>query len=139
MSNFFILSILFFSMLNIGKIISSFALCTMFRIKRIQTRKIDMISFSGIPSCFCNIFCLSVHPVIVFGRRFRAHVLRVELEKGDLINQLSSSFILFIILSFDSVVSSSPYRASYPRMMDSSRIRSHSSFIQSFILSNSIR
>ena len=67
------------------------------------------------------------------------HVLRVELEKGDLINQLSSSFILFIIISFDSVVSSSPYRASSPRMMDSSRIRSHSSFIQSFILSNSIR
>ena len=66
------------------------------------------------------------------------HVLRVELEKGDLINQLSPSFILFIIISFDSVVSSSPYRASSPRMMDSSRIRSHSSFIQSFILSNTI-
>lgn len=65
MSNFFILSILFFSMLNIGKIISSFALCTMFRIKRIQTRKIDMISFSGIPSCFCNIFCLSVVRVVI--------------------------------------------------------------------------
>ena len=59
-------------------------------------------------------------------------------RKKDLINQSSISFILFIINSFDSTVSSSPSRAPHPRMMDCSWFRSHSSFIQSFILSNTI-
>ena len=66
------------------------------------------------------------------------HVLRVELEKGDLINQSSASFILFITNSFLSSVLPSPHRVCDPRVMDWSRIRSHSSVIQSFILSNTI-
>ena len=57
------------------------------------------------------------------------------IEKEDLINQSSiQSFILFIINTFHSVVALSPARAPDPRVMDWSRIRSHSSLIQSFIL-----
>ena len=67
---------------------------------------------------------------------WRCH--QFEIEKEDLINQSSLSLILFIINSFDSTVSQSPHRAHSPRVMDWSRIRSHSSFIQSFILSNTI-
>ena len=61
-----------------------------------------------------------------------------EIEKEDLINQSSVSFILFITNSFDSTVLPSPHRVCDPRVMDWSRIRSHSLFIQSFILSNTI-
>ena len=66
-----------------------------------------------------------------------SHLLWVKKEKEDLINQ-SLWFILLIINSFDSTVSSSPWRDAHSRVMDWSRIRSHSSFSQSFILSNTI-
>ena len=49
-----------------------------------------------------------------------------------------NSFILFIISEFEYIVPISPWRAHDPRMIDSSRFRSHSSFIQSFSLSNTI-
>ena len=65
------------------------------------------------------------------------HLLWLEIEKEDLINQ-SSSLILFIINSFDSPVYLSPSKAPNPRVMDWSRFRSHSLFSQSFILSNII-
>ena len=64
-------------------------------------------------------------------------LLWMKWEKEDLINQ-SISIILFIINSFDSTVSISPCKVSYPRVIDWSRIKSHSSIIQSFILSNTI-
>ena len=64
------------------------------------------------------------------------HLLWVKLEKEDLINQSSLSFILFIISTFDSVVLISPLSAAHSRVMDWSWVRSHSSVIQSFILSN---
>ena len=59
------------------------------------------------------------------------HLLGIEIEKEDLINQSSLSFILFIINSFDSVVNISPYIALNLRIMDWSWVRSHSSVIQS--------
>ena len=65
------------------------------------------------------------------------HSLWVASEKGDLIiTQSSSSFVLLIINSFDSLAS--PSRAPHSRMMDLSWVRSHSSFIRLFILSNTI-
>ena len=72
------------------------------------------------------------------------HLLWIESEKEDLINQSSLSLILFIINSFESARAKPkpkwepPLRAPYPSLMDWSRIRSHSSFTQSFLLSNVI-
>ena len=66
------------------------------------------------------------------------HIPWLKIEKEDLINQSSLSFILFITNSFHSTVLPSPHRVCDPRVMDWSRIRSHSSVIQSFILSNTI-
>ena len=61
-------------------------------------------------------------------------------EREGRSDQLSSlSFILFIISLFHPPpVSKQPCRALSPRMMDWSRVRSHSSFTQSFILLNTI-
>ena len=53
------------------------------------------------------------------------HIPWLKIEKEDLINQSSLSFILFIIQELDWAVHKSPARASYPRMMDWSRVRSH--------------
>ena len=83
---------------------------------------------------------LSVH------NRNAIHLLWIESEKEDLINQSSLSLILFIISSFESARAKPkpkpkwepPLRAPYPSLMDWSRIRSHSSFTQSFLLSNVI-
>ena len=50
-----------------------------------------------------------------------------------------NSFILLIISEFIYIVPISPWRAHDPRMIDSSRFRSHSSFIQSLVLSNTIQ
>ena len=47
-----------------------------------------------------------------------------EIEKEDLINQSSLSFILLIINSFDSTVSLSPPRAPNPREIDRSWVKS---------------
>ena len=60
-----------------------------------------------------------------------------ERRKISFINQ-SISIILFIINSFDSTVYLSPARAPIPRVIDWSRIKSHSSISQSVILSNTI-
>ena len=59
------------------------------------------------------------------------HLHWMKIEKGDLINQSSLSVLLFIINSFDSTVLLSPYplRAAISRVMDWSRFKSHSSFI----------
>ena len=59
------------------------------------------------------------------------HLHWMKIEKGDLINQSSVSVLLFIINSFDSTVLLSPYplRAAISRVMDWSRFKSHSSFI----------
>ena len=65
-------------------------------------------------------------------------ILWMKWEKEDLINQ-SISIILFIVNSFDSEVLSSPNRVLNPRVIDWSRIKSHSSISQSFILSNTTR
>ena len=70
---------------------------------------------------------------------YTGKIHRSLIEKEDLINQSSPSFILFIINSFDSVVYWSQANVQFPRVMDSSRIWSHSSFIQLFILSNTIQ
>ena len=60
----------------------------------------------------------------------------MKIEKEDLVNQSQYSFILFIINSFDSLVVLSPSRAYNPSVMDCSSFKSHSSFIHTFILSN---
>ena len=66
------------------------------------------------------------------------NLLWTVIEKEDLINQSSVSFILFMINSFQSLLIILPWRVWYPRVMEWSWFRSHSSFIQSFILSNTI-
>ena len=97
-----------------------------------------------IPSSVSSIMSMSNatiihhHPISLYLYTWNSNpLLWIQIEKGDLINQ-SSSFILFIFNSFDSVVAESQSRASNPRVIDPSRVRSHSSFIQSFILSNTI-
>ena len=59
------------------------------------------------------------------------HLLWMKIEMGYIINQSSLSSLLFIINSFDSTVLLSPYplRAAISRVMDWSRFKSHSSFI----------
>ena len=59
-------------------------------------------------------------------------------QRRKIWSSVSLSFILFIINTFDSIVLVSPWRAPSLRVMDWSWFRSHSSFIQSFILSNTI-
>ena len=67
-----------------------------------------------------------------------SHLLWLEIEKGDLINQSSLSFILFIISVLDFTVLISPLNAPHPRVIDWSWGKSHSSFFQPFILSSTI-
>ena len=78
------------------------------------------------------------YPILLYLSYWNWQCHQFEIEKEDLINQSSASFILLIINSFDSTVSSLPLRVYDPREMDWSWIRSHSSVIQSFILSNTI-
>ena len=78
------------------------------------------------------------YPILLYLSYWNWQCHQFEIEKEDLINQSSASFILFITNSFLSTVLPSPHRVCDPRVMDWSRIRSHSSFIQSFILSNTI-
>ena len=78
------------------------------------------------------------YPILLYLSYWNWQCHQFEIEKGDLINQSSISFILFITNSFLSTVLPSPHRVCDSREMDWSRIRSHSSVIQSFILSNTI-
>ena len=78
------------------------------------------------------------YPISLYLSYWNWQCHQFEIEKEDLINQSSASFILFITNSFLSTVLPSPHRVCDPRVMDWSRIRSHSSVIQSFILSNTI-
>ena len=88
--------------------------------------------------CLIRIHHQSYYPISLCVYHRNCQFLWMKIEKGDLINQLSLSFILFIINSFDLVVQPSPHRAPYSRVIDWSWFRSNSSFIQSFILSNTI-
>ena len=78
------------------------------------------------------------YPISLYLSYWNWQCHQFEIEKEDLINQSSASFILFITNSFLSTVLPSPHRVCDPRVMDWSRIRSHSSFTQSFLLSNVI-
>ena len=70
--------------------------------------------------------------------RNQPSILSIQREKEDLINQSHFLTILLIINEFLSTVPISPARAHSPRIIDSNWGRSYSSFIQSFILSNTI-
>ena len=70
--------------------------------------------------------------------RNQPSILSIQREKEDLINQSHFLTILLIINEFLLIVLISPARAHSPRIIDSNWGRSYSSFIQSFILSNTI-
>ena len=79
------------------------------------------------------------HSPVLLIRCNRSYICLLYIRERRKISSIKSiSIILFIISLLKKAVLVSPCRACSPRVIDWSRIKSHSSIIQSFILSNTI-